>query len=289
MKILKYAYEKIKGKPAPYYFRGWKYYNHAAIPTSAPHESPNLTPIEDGSIFRRLDGTPLLARWTSDWDCGYETEWWYVIKDSPFDISALKSKRRYEINKGKRNFEVCQINPNDYIQDMISVAKDALSGWPEKYRPTVDESKFRLTDWNQWTVFGAFSLETKELCGYAQLQDFGSYVEFNILRVSPSAERLGINAAIVAGILENYDSRLGKNGFYINDGSRSIRHETAFQDYLEKYFGFRKAYCKLNLKYRNGFGVLVKALYPFRAIIKTDSGLGSQIAGILKLESIARE
>ncbi len=31
---------------------GWKYYNHAAIPTCAPHEMPNLKPVEDGSIWK---------------------------------------------------------------------------------------------------------------------------------------------------------------------------------------------------------------------------------------------
>lgn len=30
---------------------GWKYYNHAAIPTTAPHEAANLDPINDGSIW----------------------------------------------------------------------------------------------------------------------------------------------------------------------------------------------------------------------------------------------
>ncbi len=31
---------------------GWKYYNHAIIPTTAPHEEPNMIPINDGSIWR---------------------------------------------------------------------------------------------------------------------------------------------------------------------------------------------------------------------------------------------
>lgn len=31
---------------------GWKYYNHAAIPTTAPHEIPNISPITDGSIWK---------------------------------------------------------------------------------------------------------------------------------------------------------------------------------------------------------------------------------------------
>lgn len=30
----------------------WKYYNHAAIPTTAPHEIPDISPITDGSIWK---------------------------------------------------------------------------------------------------------------------------------------------------------------------------------------------------------------------------------------------
>ena len=47
--------------------QGWKYYNHAAIPTTPPHIEPDLTPIKDGTIWK-IDGSPLLARWTTDFD-----------------------------------------------------------------------------------------------------------------------------------------------------------------------------------------------------------------------------
>lgn len=40
---------------------------------------------------------------------------------------------------------------------------------------------------------------------------------------------------MVAAILEDNNHKLSTN-YYINDGARSIRHETAFQDYLEKIF-----------------------------------------------------
>ena len=80
---------------------GWRYYNHAVVPTCAPHENANLSPIIDGSIWS-IKGA-LLARWTSEFDCEQETNFWYIIKDCPFDISSLKAKRRYEINKGLKN------------------------------------------------------------------------------------------------------------------------------------------------------------------------------------------
>ena len=113
---------------------GWKYYNYAVIPTTAPHEEPNLEPLLDGSIWKNTERTALLARWSTDWDCDHKTEWRFCIKDTPFDITALKSKRRYEINRGKKYFEVKKIDPVVFKEELFSVTVAAYSGWPEKYR-----------------------------------------------------------------------------------------------------------------------------------------------------------
>lgn len=51
---------------------GWKYYNHAAIPTCAPHEEPNLEPLESGDIWRIENKVPLFARWTTNFISIYE-------------------------------------------------------------------------------------------------------------------------------------------------------------------------------------------------------------------------
>ena len=120
------------------------------------------------------------------------------------------------------------------------------------------------------------------------LKEYEGHLSFNVLRASPCYEKFGVNAAIVAGILENYNEKLS-TGFYINDGERSIRHETAFQDYLEKYFGFRKAYCQLHIKYRFPVGILVGLLYPFRMRIPKESKWGSLICALLEQEKIRRE
>lgn len=266
----------------------WQYYNHALIPATEPHIE--YTPPKNKHTFWKVkEGTALLARWTTDWDCGYETDWWYVIKDTPFDISTLKSKRRYEINKGKKNFTVKRINPLDYPDERVEVTKAAYSSWPEKYRPTVDELQFKqgLIAWKNNIVYGGFDNESGQLCAYSCLTEYSEHLEFSVLRACSESEKRGINAAMVAAIVEDYNDRLGKN-FYINDGTRSIRHETAFQDYLEKYFGFRKAYCKMHIKYRSPLGMMVKMLYPFRNRIGVDGKLGSLISGVLKMEELSR-
>lgn len=35
---------------------GWRYYNHAAIPTCAPHEEPDINPIESGVAWTNMGG-----------------------------------------------------------------------------------------------------------------------------------------------------------------------------------------------------------------------------------------
>lgn len=270
----------------------WKYYNHAAVPTCAPHEKPDLTLVEDGSIWKGLGGgKPLLARWTTNWDCGHETGWWYLIKDKPFDIAELKSKRRYEINKGKKNFDVIIINPIDYLMDIYVVLKDAYGTYPKSYKPNITFEHFSndVKSWTFYRAYGAFSNNDGSLCAFAYVTKKGTCINFVFLKAKPSSEKQGVNAAIVSKIMEDNNLFLASGG-YICDGERNILHNTAFQDYLEKYFGFRKAYCKLHVRYRLLFGVLIKLCYLFRFLFRKfdfAKNIG-RLNALLKMEEINR-
>lgn len=52
---------------------GWVYYNHAVIPECSPHEEPDTATLSDGSLWKRSDGVPLFARWTTDFDYKQKT------------------------------------------------------------------------------------------------------------------------------------------------------------------------------------------------------------------------
>lgn len=106
----------------------------------------------------------MLVRWTTEFDCGYETNWWYVIKDTPFDINTLKSKRRYIINKGNRYFDVCRIDSRVYKEELYNVTIEAYKDYPEKYRPIVNHNDFisSIENWNNCIVYGAFHREEKK-------------------------------------------------------------------------------------------------------------------------------
>ena len=233
-----------------------------------------------------------MARWTSDFDCGFETNWWYCLKDTPFDVAALPSKKRYEINKGKKNFNVKIINPTDYVDEIYQIQKMAWLSYPKAYRPVMDEDKMRrgIANWKCYKVFAAFSIADDSLCAFACLQEHSDWVNFLMLKAKQESEKLAVNAAIVAGICEHYSDKLSSK-FYICDGERNIVHQTAFQDYLVKYFGFRKAYCKLNVVYRPPVGLIVKWLFPIRNLLEKcgELRLCSSVCAVLKMEEFARK
>lgn len=244
----------------------WRVYQRALISNAAPHNTP---PYNEHMLKKYLLKHNLLfARWITDFDCGHETEWYHVIKDEPFDKTSLKAKRRYEVNKGLKNFYTQIIDPVQYRDDIYEIVVDAFSSYPAKYRPSIDKSKFigSIGSWSKDNiiVIGAFDKTNDELCGFAYLVRNEDYLNYSMHRVRPSEEKKGINAALVFGVLD-YFTRLS-DCRYITDGERAIRHETKFQDYLIKYFGFRKAYCKLNVIYNPCLKPIVCLLYPFKSI-----------------------
>ena len=269
----------------------WKYYNHAIIPDVPPHVRIGEKDVDKGKLFSQYRDAYLI-RWTENYDCGAPTNYWYVIKDEPFDILALKAKRRYEVNKGKKNFTVRKIEPYNYKENLFSIVNSAFSQWPEKYRPKIDHDTFikSVESYVNYDVLGLFYNGSDELVGFALVKDSGKCLEFNVLRVIPEYEKLGANSGAVVGILEIYQERL-KNGAYILDGARSVLHETNFQDYLEKYFGFRKVYCTLSIKYRRVIWAIVQLAYPVRKILSKFAkfGIVHKLCAVLKLEEYRRK
>lgn len=272
---------------------GWEYYKRALLPTTPPDEPVDTTLIESGEIWKGTDA--FFARWTSDFDCGYETPWWYVIKTEPFDIGTLNAKKRYKVNRGSRYFDVRQIKPEEYLEEIYRVQVEAYKDYPEKYRPTVDKEKLFRTIQTEWTsteimVFGAFHRESGDLDGYIQLSVTGKCIYSNAQKAVPAQEKYQINYALLAGVLDTLRPML-ESGYYISVGSRNIQHETAFQDFVEDIFGFRKAYCKLHIAYHPKLRWMIPALYRMRGILKKldHVGLVHKINGVLVMEEFLRQ
>ena len=94
----------------------WKYYNHAMIPTVPPHIDPDTDSIKNKSIWIRTNKElPLMARWTTDFDCSEVTNWWYCLRDTCFDINSINEY----LNKGIKENNNYKI----YLKDIILAEK----------------------------------------------------------------------------------------------------------------------------------------------------------------------
>lgn len=259
----------------------WKYYNHAMIPDSAPHEEPEVQALHEKAFWKSQKGIVCLARWTSQFDCENETQWWYIILDHPFYLDNIKAKHRYQIKQGLKNFCVRQIDFEMYKKDILYIL-NFVRQQEYKRRKIYDLPEPADNE----IYLGAFTMDTGKLVGYATLIEHEEYIEFSVLKVLPEYEKKSINAAIVYNCIMRYNEKLGE--IYITNGSRTINHQTMFDDYLIRMFEFRKAYCKLFIKYRWWFKGIVMVLKPWKKMVnKSQGNICRAISGILKMEEIA--
>lgn len=277
----------------------WEYYNHALVPTTAPHVTPDTSWMKDGKKWRELAGGkyPLFARWTTDFDCPEETQWWYCIKDDQLDLSSLKYKRRRVINQGLQWVEVKLIMPHEYSGQMADINLAARSGYGESLDTEAEREELvrefgRICDSESLgnrEFTGAFLKETGELIGYGIYEIFDDWVDQSVIKTHPEYLKYNVNAAMAYFAVDRY---MGDDFSikYISNGSKNISHKTNYHEYLMKYFGFRKAYCRLHIRYRFPVGMIVRALYPFRRMIseKGKTKLLQNIASILYMEEIHR-
>lgn len=252
----------------------WEYYNHALVPTLPPHIDPDTSWMKDSTKWKEYAGgkTPLFARWVSDFDCSEETQWWCIIKDTPFDIMSLKSNRRSLITRGLKRVDVKVIVPADYADQMANILikewkyyDDSYEEGNDRQKLTDDFKKLTMKNLGNAEYLGAFLKDTDTMIGYAIYNLFDDWIEYSVVKTDPEYLNTQVNAALAYFGVERY-MRPGIK--YIHGGWRTMIHESNYQEYLMKNFGFRKAYCKLHIQYRPLMQIAVNVLYPLRGIIK---------------------
>ena len=272
---------------------GWQYYNHAAIPTVAPHEIPDLTPLKDGSIWHIRGKKPLLVRYTTDWDCGYATGWWYLIREAPFDISTLSSNSRKHIKEAFRKVRVERIDPEEYVDALYECYHRAYLGYMQADNEDSYESFKRRCERSSLLgleFWAGFALDSGKLIGYLMTGPHEDWAEIYTSKFHPDYLKLRVSDALYAFVLDYYLN--GQHKKYVSSGTRSINHVTNTQEYKEQHFGYRKCFCRLHIVYRPCYKLIFKTLFLFRGLVFVlgrRNILIHRIAAVLKMAEIARK
>lgn len=272
----------------------WKTYKSMLMPDSDPREKILLTAECRRALFS-AHKSAILLRYTTDFDTASDSKWYYCIKDSAFDMEALKSKRRNVIKKGIANFTVREINLMNYVDQFHVLLNDAFQAYTNPPTWSYERCKHQCEEMcirESSVVFGAFPNGEDKLVGYLWLDIQGRCIHMIAQHVMRDYEKAGCNAAIDHAMCVWYTQEYYPRGYYLCDGEKAIIHETSFQDYLIKYFGFRYAPCNLHVYLNPRYAWLVKmalAALPLYGwlLSKCKPNLYKNLVGIQKLRGMS--
>lgn len=234
---------------------------------SVPHFDICLT---DSQCKELLSKGGWLVRNTYDFDQKESSNFWYIIKDSFGGLSEHTSNERRKIRKALKNFDYKIVDKQVIEAGGLEIIKAALEQYSVRDR-VVNKNIFQDM-LNSWTVenhdfWGAIDKTNGRLIGFIVVRLFDNACFYDLVMVHPDCKHNSKYPyyGFFYSLNEYY---LGEKKFkYVTDGSRSITEHSNIQPFLEHVFKFRKAYCKLKIRYKWWFGIIVRVLYPFRSII----------------------
>lgn len=234
----------------------------------------------------------VFASYITEFDCTEETQWWFTIKDTSYDLAGLPAKKRYEVTKAHKFCYSEKINPVDHIDSLFECYKRSFEGYAEVERPrSVEKEPFinyirELAESGIHQFYACYFKENSKLIGFLIIEKRGKFLGLKQQKTNPAYEKYNSNASLIDCMLIDWNEKIKTGEVVVTNGSRSIRHQTNFNAYLEKYFGFRKAYARLAIAYRFPFGIIVFLLKPFMKLFeRTKNPFFYNIYCVLKMDS----
>ncbi len=263
----------------------WYFYQGALLPKVQPYVNVVLSKKEQKELLKKSKA--FFLRYTNEWD-RQESEFWYVIKDQKEDLESYKSKVRNQIKKGLKNCIVKKVDRETIAKDGYEIYVSAMNSYKTDLN-IISEKKFcsnkkNLENYDTWAVYAK---DTGKMIAYASNRIQNSSCNYTEIKFHPKYMKLYPSYALFYEMNHYYLNEKGMA--YVDDGARSISHETNIQSFLIDKFKFRKAFVKLHVTYRWDIKLAVILLYPLRALIaKFSHPVLNKISVILKQEEIRR-
>jgi hypothetical protein len=261
----------------------WRFYRKILVPASTKPEPTEIEPDQEKRLLRE-SGAYLLRCFSRTF--ATPTQFWYTLCDQ-YDFERLSGKMRTKIRRAQKDCEVRQVNPawmaaNAYpcyfaahSRYKNGVVEDSPAAFEKKCRSCVD---------GPFAFLGAFC--KRELAGFAKCIVGHDYVTMVLFKIDPKYSTSRPAYALLHELLNHHVAREGKP---VNNGSRSLDHETNMQEFVLQ-FGFRPVYTDLKVVYAPTISFAIRALYPFRAWFSFMPAFGpvASIRTLLKQEEIRR-
>lgn len=269
----------------------WRKYNRIIVPLGPAKLDYSISREEARFLLTKF-GKALLVRWTDGFNNNPENisnDGWYAVLCYEFkDLPLLSVKHRYNIKRGLKNCEVKMVDAGFIANNGFNVYASAFSRYKDIKKPFLSEKEFKerilktktFDDIiNYWGVF-----YNNNLIAYSENYIYNNIeVSYSTIKFHPDFLRLYSSYAIIFEMNKFY---LRDNRFeYVNDGFRSILHQTNIQDYLIRSFNFQKVYTNLSIFYQRYLSIYLYVTFPMRKIF---SKLSPKLTSLYKQEEIRR-
>lgn len=259
-----------------------KLYKNVWISEHAPHNTPKLTEEECKTLFKQ-GGWAIL--YTSDFDHTSETSYYAVIKDQFGDLEELTKKVRTKVRKALKTYEIRKATPEEMQRYGMDIYYNAFAKYKVKSVPETRESMealfHKVEENDEYEAWMVFQREDHTPVAWSITHVFENMCEYETVKVDP---------AFLGSTYPSYGLFYTMNQYYlsecklsyVNAGWRSITHHSNIQPFLMDQFNFRKAYCKIDMRYRFPLNMAVSLLFPFRRLLPN-----SKIKDLLTMEAFS--
>jgi len=260
----------------------WSIYHNVLIPNLPPHKVLDITSTQAKELIKYYN--VYFIRWISKWDIA-KSDFWYIIKDEKEDLALYNSNNRRKIRKALKTYDIKLVSKDVISKQGYDVYINAFKRYKTFLKPTSQQAFIDSIMHSECEFWGVFFHD--KLIAYAQniIQD--NSCNYSVIKLHP--DYLKHYPAYGLFYRMNIYYLNEKNLLYVNDGAKSLSHDTNIQNFLIDKFRFRKAYCKLDIVYRKDIEILVYLLYPFkRFIFDSHNKILKKLEVLLKHEEIRR-
>ncbi len=266
----------------------WISYQGVLVPDEIPDKDINLK-TEEIKYLLKKSGTYFI-RWETNFDCGYETEYWHIIKDKVSTLESLSGNTRHNIRRGLNRCIIKKIPAKEVAEFGYESYIKAFRKYNTFIKPETNDEFIKniLKKENdpEWEFWGVWNLEQK-MIAYAINRVSDNRCFYKTTKFHPDYLKLYTSDALFFIMNTHYlDERSMK---YVDDGPRSLSHQTNIQEYFINKFEFRRAYSRMHIVYNPKVRFAVKSLYPLKNFLsKNNSSIASKLNVLMKHEEIRR-
>ncbi len=237
------------------------------VPFGPAVQSYNLSQTQCKKLLKDLGG--IWVQWTDGFGPHADnSEWYAVICRRHTPINDIESgNTRSKLRRGLKHCEVRKVEAEEIALHGYETYCAAINSYQghDAQLPTETDFQRRVRSdapfadiRHQWAVY-----QYDKLIAFAQNFVYDKIeVDYTLLKFHPDYLKFYPAYALIYRMNEYY---LAEQDFeYVNDGFRSILHQTGIQEFLIKKFGFEKAPTGLHLYFRPPFGQLLHLARLFR-------------------------